>query len=171
METLDKSTTVCFTGHRYLGKDEAPHISEKLDLLINRLVGKGYRTFLAGGALGFDTLAAKRVVEAKETVPDVKLILVLPCRDQTKMWTDLSRINEYRELKDTADDIIYIQTFYDRNCMMKRNMFLVDSSSMCVAYFNGKPGGTSNTVNYANKTGVPVLNLFSGNAADDNRIS
>ena len=57
-----------------------------------------------------------------------------------------------------------------RNCMMKRNMFLVDSSSMCVAYFNGKPGGTSNTVNYANKTGVPVLNLFSGNAADDNRI-
>ena len=42
---------------------------------------------------------------------------------------------------------------------MKRNMYMVDSASLCVAYFNGKPGGTLNTVKYAKKCGVPVLNL------------
>ena len=165
-KTIERDTAVCFTGHRYIGKEEADELSDKLDLLIERLIDKGYKTFLAGGALGFDTLAAKRVTEAKKARPDVSLVLVLPCRDQTKMWSDLSRINEYRELKDAADDIIYIQTFYDHNCMMKRNKYLIDSSSLCVAYFNGRPGGTMKTVNYAKKEGVTVLNLFSGNASD-----
>ena len=36
------------------------------------------------GALGFDTIAAQAVLSVKETYPEVKLILVLPCENQTK---------------------------------------------------------------------------------------
>ena len=159
-DTVPKSETVCFTGHRSINKDAATAVSGKLDVVIERCVGKGYRRFLAGGALGFDTLAARRVAEAKKKYPSVTLSLILPCRDQTRLWTKLDDLNEYRELKELADEIVYIQDFYDKSCMMKRNIYMVDHSSLCVAYFGGRAGGTLNTVRYAEEKGVAVINLF-----------
>ena len=38
----------------------------------------------AGGALGFDTLAAQTVLDMKKEYPQLRLILVLPCEDQTR---------------------------------------------------------------------------------------
>ena len=40
----------------------------------------------AGGALGFDTLAAQTVLEMKKEYPQLRLILVLPCENQTRGW-------------------------------------------------------------------------------------
>ena len=62
-------------------------------------------------------------------------------------------------MKEEADEIIYVQEFYDSKCMMKRNRMMVDMSSLCVAYFDGKSGGTFNTVKYADESGVSVINL------------
>ena len=157
---VKKDISVCFTGHRRIKDEDVAGIIAKLDVVIERCLSKGYCRFITGGALGFDTLAAKRVIEAKRCDPSVTLSLILPCRDQTKLWTNLVDINEYRNLKDAADEVIYIQNFYDSGCMMKRNRYMVDHSSVCIAYFNGKAGGTVNTVNYANKKGVAVVNLF-----------
>ena len=160
---MDAKNTCCFTGHRRIPADDLPAVAAALRREVLRLCREeGITVFLSGGALGFDTLAAKRVVEAKRRDPSVTLSLILPCRDQTKLWTNLVDINEYRDLKDAADEVIYIQNFYDSGCMMKRNIYMVDHSSVCIAYFNGKAGGTANTVNYANKKGVAVVNLFTG---------
>lgn len=158
-DVVSKSGTVCFTGHRLIecGEDE---LAGKLDVVIDRCVEKGYRRFLTGGALGFDTLAAKRVVAAKERHPEISLSLILPCRDQTKLWKKLPDIREYSALKDVADEVVYVQNFYDQSCMMKRNRLMVDSSGLCIAYFNGRPGGTGNTVEYAKNKGVPTVNLY-----------
>ncbi len=162
--TTSKDISVCFTGHRKIGDCD---IAEKLDVVIERCISKGYRRFLAGGAVGFDSLAAKRVIEAKKKHPDTELWLILPCRDQTKLWTKLVDINDYRNIKDAADGIVYIQDFYDDECMMKRNAYMIDSSSICVAYFSGRRGGTANTVRYAEKKGVAVVNLFTRQRRDD----
>ncbi len=164
---IPKEKTVCFTGHRSIGKDRTDDVASRLDVIIERCLSKGYVRFLSGGALGFDTLAARRVLEAKKKYPSVTLSLILPCRDQTKMWTKLVDLNEYRNLKDAADEIVYIQDFYDASCMMKRNIYMVDNSSLCIAYFSGRAGGTLNTVNYANKKGVAVVNLFTGQRRTD----
>ena len=155
-----KDISVCFTGHRKINGEDPADVSAKLDVVIERCISKGYRRFIAGGAIGFDCLAAKRVIEAKKKYPAVKLWLILPCRDQTKLWTKLVDINEYRTLKESADEIVYIQNFYDDECMMKRNAYMIDNSSLCVAYFSGRRGGTANTVRYAEKKGVAVVNLF-----------
>ena len=157
-----KDATVCFTGHRAISKSDEPDLSSRLDVVIERCAAKGYKRFMSGGALGFDTLAARRVLKAKKKDPSVSLLLILPCRDQTKMWTKLVDLNEYRSLKEEADEVIYIQDFYDASCMKKRNIYMVDSSSLCIAYFSGKAGGTMNTVNYAQRKGVAVINLFTG---------
>ena len=156
----NRDFTACFTGHRKMTQEVSAKVASKLDVMIDRLASKGITNFLSGGALGFDTLAAERVIEAKSRDPRIKLTLVLPCRDQTKMWTRLVDINKYRFLKDLADGVVYVQDFYDAECMMKRNACMVDSSSVVIAYFGGRSGGTLNTVNYAKRRGVTVINLF-----------
>ena len=159
-DDLQKGISVCFTGHRQIGREREDEVAKRLDVVIERCIGKGYRIFMAGGAVGFDALAARRVIAAREKNPDVKLYLILPCRDQTSRWKSIGDINEYRYLKENADDIIYIQYFYDNSCMMKRNRYMVDHSSLCVAYFNGRAGGTANTVKYASESGINVINLY-----------
>ena len=54
-----RSKTVCFTGHRELPTDDLPEISKRLEDTLATLIEQGYRYFGAGGALGFDTLAAQ----------------------------------------------------------------------------------------------------------------
>lgn len=57
-----KSRTACFTGHRELPADNLPEISKHLEDTLVTLIEQGYRYFGAGGALGFDTLAAQAVL-------------------------------------------------------------------------------------------------------------
>jgi hypothetical protein len=41
--------------------------------------------------------------------------------------------------------------------MMKRNRYMVDKSSMLIACFDGRPGGTMSTVLYAQRAGLDVI--------------
>lgn len=54
--------------------------------------------FGAGGALGFDTLAAQCVLSLRKRYSHIKLILVLPCTTQTKGWSK-DDIAVYEEIK------------------------------------------------------------------------
>ena len=160
---FEKSISVCFSGHRKIPSDRTDNLCEKLDAAIEQLIKNGKSVFMAGGAIGFDTIAAFRVLAAKEKYPDIKLVLVLPCRDQTDRWTSLKSLNEYKILKDNADKVIYMKDFYDVTCMKERNKYMVDNSSCCVAYLTSASGGTAGTVKYAEKCGVPVINLANNN--------
>lgn len=51
------------------------------------MIKEGYLYFGAGGALGFDTIAAFAVLKLKKRYPNIRLILVLPCLDQTRGWS------------------------------------------------------------------------------------
>ena len=44
----------------------------------------------------------------------------------------------------------------------KRNEWMVDHSSRVIAFFNGEPGGTANTIDYARKRGVDVVIVGGG---------
>lgn len=68
--------------------------------LIN-LIEKGYCYFGAGGALGFDTVAAQTVLHLKEKYPHIKLILVLPCIDQAKSWSHVDKV-VYEDIKEKS---------------------------------------------------------------------
>ena len=64
-----RSKTVCFTGHRELPTDDLPEISKRLEDTLVALIEQGYCYFGAGGALGFDTLAAQTVLRLRERYP------------------------------------------------------------------------------------------------------
>lgn len=63
-------------------------------------IENGYRYFGEGGALGFDTVAALTVLELKSVYPDIKLILVLPCKKQTRGWSETDIQKNKRDYPD-----------------------------------------------------------------------
>jgi uncharacterized phage-like protein YoqJ len=153
-----KEKTVCFTGHRTIPMLKKWKIEKKLKETLEALIENGYCYFGAGGALGFDTIAAQTVLGLKKKHPEIKLILVLPCKNQTRGWEEKD-VSVYESIIEQADKVVYTQEHYDRGCMFKRNRHLVDNSSVCVAYLTEEKGGTAYTVNYANQKGVKVINI------------
>ena len=107
MEIAEKRMqTCCFTGHRQLPLEEQAEIANKLERVIAVLYQKGIRYYGAGGALGFDALAAQTVLNLRESYPGMKLILVLPCLTQTRGWRS-EDVAEYERIKELADKIVY----------------------------------------------------------------
>lgn len=153
-----KEKTCCFTGHRDIPPHEREKIKALLMFTIEKLIERGVVFFGSGGALGFDTLAAQVVLELKQKYPQIKLIMVYPCKDQTAFWND-SDIAEYNRIKLASDKIVYTSEKYDKSCMFKRNRHLVNHSGYCVCYLTKQTGGTAYTVKYAKDNGLAIINL------------
>ena len=132
-----------------------------LERVIMALYQKGIRYYGAGGALGFDAIAAQTVIRLRESCPGMKLILVLPCLTQTRGWRP-ENVTEYERIKAQADKVVYTAQQYTPGCMHKRNRHLVDNSSVCVCYLNRESGGTAYTVRYAKEKGLEIVNLVQG---------
>jgi len=100
-----RERTCCFTGHRDIPERDYESIKRKTEEVVEQLIGKGVIYFGAGGALGFDTLAAEVVLKAKEKHPEVKLILILPCQDQDRLWKTEDKM-VYADIKGKADKVV-----------------------------------------------------------------
>ncbi len=75
-------------------------LQDKEKTLENHIL-QGLSYFGAGGARGFDSLAAEVVIELKEKYPHIHLILVLPFYNQyekEKGWS-VEEIEQYHKLK------------------------------------------------------------------------
>lgn len=153
-----KDKTVCFTGHRKIPPRQYKYIAGRLEEIVIDLIEQGCIYFGTGGALGFDTLAAQTVLHLKERYPQIKLILILPCKTQTNGW-DIADIDVYEDIKSKCDKFVYISKEYVHGCMFKRNRYLVDFSSVCVCYLTDPRGGTAYTVDYAKKNGLSLINV------------
>ena len=153
-----REQTCCFTGHRRIPTEEQAAITGRLERVIVSLYHQGIRYYGAGGALGFDTLAAQTVIHLRKSCPGMKLILVLPCLTQTRGWRP-EDVAEYERIKSQADKVVYTSQQYTPGCMHKRNRHLVDNSSVCICYLTKDSGGTAYTVDYAKNKGLKIINL------------
>ena len=153
-----KNQTCCFTGHRKIPLDQLESVTQRLRDAVIASIKDGYQYFGAGGALGFDTLAAQTVLNLKKDYQQIKLILVLPCKTQTRGWKQ-EDIEEYNRILKAADKVVYTSQDYYNGCMHKRNRHLVDNSSLCICYLTEQTGGTAYTINYARNKGCMIVNL------------
>ncbi len=156
--------TVCFTGHRRIGREDAPQLIQRLDETLEALYSQGFRYFMNGGALGFDLLAAQRTLALRQRHADVRLIMVLPCGDQTLRWRKYD-CQRYEAILYAADETRVLSPSYYEGCMLVRNRHMVDRSSLCLCYLTKPKGGTVSTVAYAMRQHVPVINLAMGTKA------
>lgn len=153
-----KEQTCCFTGHRKIPPEQYKSIVKRLKLEITDMINKGIIYFGVGGALGFDTMAAKAVLELRKIYPQIKLILVLPCKTQTQGWNEADK-KTYEDIKRACDKYVYVSEEYTYDCMYIRNRHLVDNSNYCICYLTKQIGGTAYTVEYAKKNGLKVINI------------
>jgi len=84
--------------------------------------------------------------------PDIKLIAVLPCPEQTNRWTSADKAR-YKTILGQCDRTMMISPHYDKNCMLRRNRALVELCDVLIAVYDGKRGGTQYTVNFAKNSG------------------
>lgn len=158
------ATTVCFTGHRSQKlpwrfderNERCKAMKETLRMEIEDSIRRGYNTFLCGMALGFDMICAETVIDLKKKYDNIKIIGVLPCKMQDIKWQLKDRIR-YRCLLKKLDGTRCIYDDYiGAECMLERNRYMVNNSSLMIALFNGLPGGTKSTIDYARKQGLEI---------------
>ena len=156
--SIERSCTCSFTGHRAIPVDMNSYLIQRVKDGVNYLYSHDVKTFLAGGALGFDALAARAVLDCRNTHRDLQLILVIPCRDQARFWKKAD-IETYEDIKVLANEVICLSERYYEGCMHNRNRYLIDHSSACICYLTQTGGGTAYTVRYAKSKGLQVFNL------------
>lgn len=156
MRITELGKSCCFTGHRASklpwGFNEQDmrcvEFKEKLLAVIGAVYESGVTHFICGMANGCDMYCAEAVIKLKESCPDITLEAAVPYDGQESRWsTDLKQ--RYHDIIINCDSVNIISNKYTSFCMMQRNKYMVDNSSILIACYDGKYGGTWNTIKYA----------------------
>ncbi len=151
----------CFTGHRpeklSLSEGEVKNLLEKE---IRQAIADGFNVFITGMAPGVDIWAAEIIIELRERENfPLKIIAASPHPGFENRWS-LDWQKRYAVIMAKADFIKEVCSHYSRGCYQIRNEWMVDHSARVIAVWNGSPSGTKNTIVYANRKGVPVVNIL-----------
>ena len=163
---MNRETTCSFTGHRpeklpWRGDESDPRclaLKERLAAAVEDAYDKGMRHFLCGMARGADFYFCDAVLELRERRSGVTLEAVIPCEEQAARWSERER-ERWFSLVERCDGETMLQHHYDKGCMLRRNRYLVDHSSMLIAVYDGMLGGTMYTLSYAMKRGLETVVL------------
>lgn len=156
----DKITTVCFTGHRNVPENEREAISALLEAQIFELYDRGARIFKTGGAVGFDTMAAKAVLSMKDRFGEgsIHLYLCLAAPNQTMRFSK-SQKEDFEYIFNMSDGVTYASDSISKDSYFARNRALVQGSDVCLAYCKKQYGGSYYTCKQALVNGVELVNL------------
>lgn len=156
--------TCCFTGHRPTrlpwGNDEDDPrcitLKEQLTQALEDTYQGGIRRFLCGMAQGGDFYFCEGVIALRECHPDVILVAVVPCPQQADRWRSADK-ERYHQLLEACDEVVLVQHNYTRDCMLRRNRYMVNAASHIIAIYDGvMKGGTTYTLAYALKQGLEL---------------
>lgn len=156
----ETKSTCCFTGHRPdKMKQEEKEIKPLLEKAIDDAITNGYVTFITGMAMGTDIWSAEIVLERKKKNSNLHLICALPHPNFEKPRSMTEKIRFNKIIK-KADLVKEINDHYFTGCYQVRNEWMVDHSNLVIAVFNGQKSGTQNTIKYAKKKNVGIVNVL-----------
>jgi uncharacterized phage-like protein YoqJ len=149
----------CFTGHRpeKLTRSEAK-IKKDLEAAILQAINDGFVTFITGMARGVDIWAGEIVLQLRKQNPNLHLIVASPYEGFESRWSaDWQR--RYKDILDQADLVRFVCNGYSKSCFQIRNEWMVNRSARVIAVYNGEPGGTRNTIEYAERNKVECFKI------------
>jgi uncharacterized phage-like protein YoqJ len=151
--------TCAFTGHRKIKPEHLSALPEMLYGEISRAYDLGCRRFIAGGALGFDTEAARQVIRFRLSHPDVYLSIYVPHIGQSDLWTNQQK-SLYDYILAASDEVKYVSENYDKDCMRRRNEAMAKDCDILIAYVYSAKSGAGQTCRYAQHLGKEIHNIF-----------
>lgn len=161
-----RQISCCFTGHRpnklpwgYEERDpRCGKLKKRLTDAVEAAYEEGFRHFLCGMALGCDLYFCECVLALKAAHPEVTVEAAIPCPTQADAWPPDQRAR-YARLVSACDFETLVSKSYTPFCMQRRDRYMVDHAALLIAVFDGTPGGTRYTMEYAMKRGVPVTDI------------
>lgn len=157
---MDKSKTIAFTGHRNIAVENRQPLKEELTVVLTEQYNKGYRTFITGGARGFDSLVAEVVLSLKKTFADIQLLIAVPYAGHHNYFTDEDK-KQYIRITNKATSNIILSAYYYKDCFLHRNNYMLEHSSLLIAYYGQSfYSGTGYTVRRAEANRIPIINLY-----------
>ena len=156
----------CFTGHRPgklpwrydEGDPRCLALKRRIADAVEAAYQEGFRHFLCGMALGCDLYFCECVLQLRQDHPDVTVEAAVPCPTQADAWPPDQR-RRYARLVAACDYETLVSQRYGPACMQRRDRYMVDHASLLIAAFDGSPGGTRYTVEYAMRRGVEIVDL------------
>ena len=163
---IQRENTCCFTGHRegklpWGSREDDPRciaLKKRLADTLEALYTAGMRHFICGMATGCDLYFCEAVIELRNCHPGVTLEAAVPWEGQAERWVPRLRAR-YARLLSECDYQTLVQAAYTPDCLQRRNHYMVDHSAVLVAAYNGSPGGTQQTMLYAMRQGVQIIEL------------
>jgi len=158
--------TCAFTGHRPgklpWGYDETDprcrELKQRLYDTAEAVASAGFRRFLCGMAEGCDLYFCEALTALREEYPDIRIEACIPFPGQADKWPRKERAR-YARLVSECDERTVLSEEYTPGCMMKRNRYMVDNADLIIACYDGRSGGTLNTLRYAIEKDVRILHL------------
>lgn len=148
--------TVCFFGHRIV--ENALQIERRLYQLIQNLLRSNeYVEFLVGRDGEFDQLVSSTIQKCKREYGHNNSVhvWVLPY-----LTADFRENEEsYRHYYDEIEVCEVASVSHYKNAHQTRNRAMVDRSHLVVFCIQHESGGAWQTMKYARRRGVPVINL------------
>ena len=150
----------CFTGHRpeKLSQPES-EIIVALDREIHAAIDDDFVTFISGMSRGVDIWAAEIVLRLRAENCPLRLICAVPFEGFDRRWPAAWK-KRYHDILAAADRVEFVSPAYSPASFQLRNEWMVDRSARVIAVFSGENGGTKNTINYAARKGVQVINVI-----------
>ena len=161
-----RQVSCCFTGHRP-GKlpwryDETDprclDLKRRIADAVEAAYDQGFRHFLCGMAQGCDLYFCECVLRLRQDHLDVTVEAAIPCPTQADAWPPDQR-RRYQRLVEACDFETLVSRQYTPSCMQRRDRYMVDHASLLIAAFDGSPGGTRYTVEYAMRRRIPIVDL------------
>ena len=162
----EKKPACSFTGHRAAklpwGFNEHDprclQLKQQIFDAIDAIYASGVRHFICGMANGCDMYFGEAVIALKREMKDVTLEAAIPFAGQADHWKE-SEKSRWQHIYNNSDYITIVSKAYTKDCMSKRNRYMVDNSDVLLAAYNGSKGGTQNTILYAIRSKKEVLQI------------
>jgi len=155
-----KMRTAAFSGHRIIAGERRDELKSRLAAAVADAYTSGIRRFLCGMAQGFDLMAADTVLSFRRDHPDVCLVAVVPFREQSARFYPSEKAH-YDAVLAHADEIVVLSELYFKDCLLRRNDYLLAKSSRMIFFYDGAyRGGTCYTYNRARRMGLTIANLY-----------
>lgn len=149
--------TVCLFGHRQV--DDFQSAEQAVECFIEDLLKEHeYVEFLVGRDGEFDQIVSSTVLRIKKRMDSANcsLIWIMPYQKAEYV----NNRDSYDSYYDSVEVCEKSALAHPKSAIQIRNKVMVDRSNLCVFYITRKNGGAYQTLQYAERVGANIINLY-----------